>query len=410
MPPSEPARRGKPMLVAFITIFLDLIGFGIVIPVQPFYAESYGAAPWAVTLLGASYSLMQFLFSPFWGGLSDRVGRRKIVLTSVALSGIGHLCFGFAPTLVWLFAARMLAGFGNANVGTAQAIISDVTTPETRAKGMGLIGAAFGLGFIFGPAIGGALSQISPQAPFFGAAALALVNFVSAALFLPETRRFGEKAAAPRHGLSFAALKDYFGRPGNIPRLLVVTFLTTLAFAMMEQTCGLYIEHAWLGDKGLTAAEHLREASRLTAYYLVVVGIVATIIQGGLIGRLQRRFGEVGLVRTGVILLAVGLALLPPLVSSLSQPLFYFSGILLATGSALLTPASQALVSRSASQDEQGEALGLNQSLSALGRVIGPASAGFLFGHRPGLPFYFAAALMVVGLCFTVKLTRPGAA
>ncbi len=398
------------MLVAFITIFLDLVGFGIVIPVQAFYTESFGATATVVTLLGASYSAMQFLFSPFWGKLSDRVGRRKIVLSSVFISGLGHLAFGLAPSLFWLFAARMLAGFGNANIGTAQAIISDITTPETRAKGMGMIGAAFGLGFIFGPAIGGALSQISPTAPFFGAAVLALLNLISAALFLPETRRFEDQSTAPRHAFSVATLKDYLGRPGNIRQVFGLTLLTTLGFAMMEQTCGLFIEKTWLGDKGLTGGEHIREAARLTAYYLVMVGVTATIIQGGLIGPLQRRFGEVKLARTGVGVLAVALATYPPLIAALSMPLLLVSGVLMASGSALLTPSLQALVSRSAGRHEQGEALGLNQSFSALGRVLGPAVAGYLFVHESGLPFYAGAGLMLVGVFLSLGLVRPAAA
>jgi MFS family permease len=399
------------MLVAFITIFLDLVGFGIVIPVQAFYTESFGASAATVTLLAASYSAMQFLFSPFWGNLSDRIGRRKIVLSSVCLSGLGHLAFGLAPSLPWLFAARMLAGFGNANIGTAQAIISDVTTPETRAKGMGLIGAAFGLGFIFGPAIGGALSQIGPTAPFFGAALLAVVNLLIASLFLPETlRRDGTAKAAPKHAFSLVALKEHFRRPGNAKYLFALTFVTTLGFAMMEMTCGLFIEHAWLGDQGLTSGEHIREASRLTAYFLVAVGITATIVQGGLIGRLQKRFGEVALARTGVVLLLVSLALFPTLVGALSKPLFYLAAVMLATGSALLSPSAQALVSRAAGAEEQGETLGLNQSLSAHGRVFGPAAAGVLFGFLPGLPYYVGAVLMAIGTLLTLKLVKPAAA
>ena len=161
--PKKPSK--KVLIIAFMTIFLDLLGFGIIIPIQPFYVKSFGATPTVVTLLGASYSMMQFFFSPFWGGLSDKVGRRPIILFSIVISAIGHFMFAMASGLWVLFAARMLAGFGNANIGTAQAIIADVTTAENRSTGMALIGVAFGLGFLFGPAVGGYLGGISPSCP-----------------------------------------------------------------------------------------------------------------------------------------------------------------------------------------------------------------------------------------------------
>ena len=178
----------RTLFIAFITIFLDLLGFGIIIPIQAFYAESFNATPKVITLLGASYSLMQFFFAPFWGKLSDRLGRRPIILFSVLISAAGHFIFASANGLMLLFAARMVAGFGNANIGTAQAIIADITTKENRAKGMGLIGAAFGLGFIFGPAIGALLGQHHPTTPLYAAGVLALLNFIFAYFLLPETK------------------------------------------------------------------------------------------------------------------------------------------------------------------------------------------------------------------------------
>jgi multidrug resistance protein len=393
------------MLVAFITIFLDLLGFGIVIPIQAFYAESFGASAAVVTLLGASYSAMQFLFAPFWGRLSDRVGRRPIVLSSVLLSGVGHAAFGLAPSLAFLFAARMLAGFGNANIGTAQAIISDVTTPETRAKGMGLIGAAFGLGFIFGPAFGGWLSQYSPTAPSFAAAGLAAVNFLLALRFLPETRR---ETAAPKHTLSIAAFR-HAARHLNVRPILMMTLVVTIGFAMMEHTVGLFIEHTWLGGTDLTPEARIKTAARLTAYFLVAVGLTATIVQGGLIGRLQRRFGEVVLVRAGVVLLAVGLATLPVFVGAVEIPILLLCASLLALGSGLLNPSASSLLSRSVGPEEQGSVFGLNQSLSALGRVIGPGVAGYVFEVSRAGPFYTGAALLCGAVVITLGLRPPQA-
>ena len=173
------AKRGKHvLLIVFFTVFIDLIGFGIIIPIQPFFAEALGASPATVTLLGASYSLMQFLFAPFWGMLSDRYGRRPIILVSLGTGFVGYLLFGLSHSLPALFASRMLAGFGAANIGTAQAMIADSTSHADRAKGMGLIGAAFGLGFIFGPALGGVFGQFGIATPAFVAAGLCAANWI----------------------------------------------------------------------------------------------------------------------------------------------------------------------------------------------------------------------------------------
>ena len=212
----------KILLLVFLTVFLDLVGFGIIIPIQPFYAEKLGASATTVTLLGASFSLMQFVFGSFWGRLSDRIGRRPVMLLSIACSSLGYLIFGFAESLTVLFLARMLAGFGSANIGTAQAIIADSTPPESRAKGMGLIGAAFGLGFILGPALGGFFSQFALSFPAFVASGLGAFNFVFALTSLPETcpQKTGvstEKREVHRPGFSWSALKHAARHP-NVGR------------------------------------------------------------------------------------------------------------------------------------------------------------------------------------------------
>jgi MFS family permease len=405
MSPVPSAKRS--LTIAFFTIFLDLLGFGLIIPIQPFYAESFNASPTMVTLLGASYSFMQFMFAPVWGRLSDRWGRRPIVLFSIFVSILGHAAFGLAGSLGMLFAARMLVGFGNANIGTAQAIISDVTTPATRAKGMGLIGAAFGLGFIFGPAVGGILGEISPAAPAFAAAGLGVVNLALAATLLPETRRAHE-GGGHRGFMALASLKES-ARQLNVGAVLTVTLLVTFGFAMMEQICGLFIQYAWLGDSVLSAAEQAKAATRLTSYYLVAVGVTATVIQGGLIGRLQKRFGEVRLARGGVLLLVVSMTALPAMVGSRAMAPFLLSACLLAAGSGLTNPSLTSLLSRSVAGDAQGGTLGANQSMAALGRVLGPATAGLLFEATPSLPFYVAAGLIAVGLLATMRLRMPGA-
>jgi DHA1 family tetracycline resistance protein-like MFS transporter len=390
--------------IVFFTVFLDLVGFGIIIPIQPFFAERLGASAALVTLLGASFSLMQFLFAPMWGRLSDRIGRKPVMLISIFSTVVGYVAFGLSRTLPALFAARMLAGLGSANIGTAQAIIADSTAPENRAKGMGLIGAAFGLGFIFGPAIGGGLVHFGLQVPAFAAAALSSINWILAVFLLPETRQFNEASPSTRHGFSWHGIKRAARHPG-VARLFSIYLTWTLAFAMMEQVLALFIEHTWSGAGGESAATH---AAKLTTYVLVVVGVTATIIQGGLIGRLVKRFGERNTLFVGTLATATALALIP-----VSQVLGSFAflmvvSVLLAAGSGLTSPSLSSLLSRSVGKDEQGGTLGLGQSLSALGRVIGPAMAGFLFQVFHGLPFFLGAVLTFAcaGLVYSIK-PRP---
>jgi len=393
----------KPLIIAFFTIFLDLLGFGIMIPIQAFYAQEFGASPTVITLLGGSYSLMQFLFAHFWGRLSDQVGRRPIILMSVAISAVGHFVFAMAPTLTLLFVARMIAGFGNANLATAQAIISDTTSKENRAKGMGVIGAAFGLGFIFGPAIGGLLGQYSPTLPSFAAGVLALCNLAFAWFMLPETRR-PDSSPAPRRTFKPEAYLQAMRRV-NIGQIFGITLTFTLAFALMEQVVGLLIESVWV--HGLTGNARVGEATRLTAYYLVMVGITATLIQGGLIGRLSRRFGEITLARTGLAIVITSFVMIPFVAESRAYGLMLVNAVIMACGTGIYNPSSLSLLSRSADSDEQGAILGLNQSLAALGRALGPAFSGLFFEIRPTLPFWIGAGIMGSSLLLAFRLRRP---
>lgn len=398
-------KQRSPLVIAFFTIFLDLLGFGIVIPVNSFYVESLGASPMTVTMLSATYSLMQFLFSPFWGRLSDKLGRRPIILISVAFSALGHLIFGMSSTIAVVFLARILAGFGNANLGTAQAIISDSTTSENRAKGMGLIGAAFGLGFLLGPAIGGFAGQYSPQAPALVAAALAAINFISAWLFLPETRVFGASSnnALHRKIFSFEALGRAVQLP-NVSTILKISFINTAAFAMFEVVIGLMMERAYLPSEGRGTHEHIAAAAKLTAWFLVTVGITAVIIQGGLIGRLSKKFGEVALIKTGLLIMSLSVLSMPLVASHAPYETMLICACLLAAGTGIFNPSQSALISKSTPADEQGGILGLNQSMSALGRVFGPVLSGAMFEMNMGLPFYVAAAFTFVGFLFALSL------
>lgn len=411
--PAPRAVQKRVLLVIFLTAFLDLVGFGIIIPIQPFIAGAYGAEPWLITMLGASYSLMQFLFAPLWGRLSDRVGRRPVMLTSIAASVVGFTLFGLAGSLGMLFAARMLAGFGNANIGTAQAIIADVTDPENRAKGMGLIGAAFGLGFIAGPALGGfAGVELGPDAPAFIAAGLSALNWLLAFWLLPESHpafraRPGQgrdpsypvrRNEGPLFGISLEQVRRVARYP-NLPQILVVYFLFSFAFSQMEQTFSLYVERVWVAPAASSAAAdveaHIKEAARLTTYVLLVVGVTATVVQGGLIGTLARAFGERRLLIIGTLLATAGLVLIPVSGAVGMYGLLLVTGLLLACGSGLTNPSLPSLLSRHVDPMEQGLVLGIGQSLAALGRVAGPALSGAFFQVAAPLPFLTGAGLML---------------
>ena len=394
-------QRKRALSVAFVTLFLDLLGFGIIIPIQPFYAESFGASPTVVTLLGASYSLMQFLFAPMWGRLSDRIGRRPVVLVSVAFGGVGFLVFGLAGSLAMLFVARMIAGFGNANLGTVQALVADVTPGRDRAKAMGLVGAAFGMGFVFGPVIGGLVgSAFGPAAPAFVSAAFAAINWLLAFALLPETRRVGVAAGAAHGFLGLRALGQARAF-ANVPRLLAVIFVFTIGFSLMETALALFVEHEY-GDAGLlgTSAGH-RQATQLTTWVLLVVGVTAVIVQGGLIGPLRRRLGEKTLIVAGAAACAVafvGIALSP------SYAFMFAPIVLLSIGSGVFSPSQSSLLSRSVNAEQQGVMLGLSQSMSALGRILGPAASGLLFERAHGAPFLVGATLLGAGAAVALGL------
>lgn len=376
----------SPVAIIFMTVFIDLIGFGIVIPLAPFYAEHFGATALMVGMLQASFSLMQFLFAPFWGRLSDRIGRKPVILIGLFGSALCYLIFGLADSLVVLFGARILAGIAGANIATAQAYMADVTTPENRAKGMGLIGAAFGLGFIFGPAIGGLLSGFGPSVPPLFAGALSFVNFVAACFVLPESR---SASSVPRVKVSrLKAFTQALTRPG-LPQLLLIFFLVTGAFSSFEATFALFGERRF----GFTPSN--------IGYVFAFVGVVLSVVQAGLVGRLAKRFGEQRLMPAGILALAAGLALLP-LVTSTAGLLAACA--LLAVGNGFNNPSVSSLISRITSADDQGGVLGVSQSVASLARIIGPFAGGAVFDRfGPVAPFTGAAAIMTVALVIALS-------
>jgi multidrug resistance protein len=361
--------RYSPLIVIFTTVFIDLVGFGIVIPVLPFYAEGtvFNATPRMVGLLFASYSVMQLIFSPILGGLSDKYGRRPVLLLSIIGTGIGFLVLGFATTVFMLFVGRILDGITGGNISTAQAYIADITTPENRAKGMGLIGAAFGLGFIFGPALGGILSQWGIHVPFLFAAALCFANAILLYFTLPETVTADHPAKnRAAGGRSFRHVLNSLRQP-RLSFVLIIYFLFVVAFSIMTTAFSLYAMFRFGYD-----AVH-------TGYLFAYVGLIAVIIQGGLIGRLVKRFGELPLVIFGALCFAISLFAVPfvgPAAGGLAGLLV--GGGVFSMGNSLATPALNSLASKSASAAEQGTVLGVTQSVASLARAVGPFLAAML--------------------------------
>jgi DHA1 family tetracycline resistance protein-like MFS transporter len=406
--------RRSPLVVIFTTVFIDLVGFGIVIPVLPYYAEGtvFNATPRTVGLLFASYSIMQLIFSPILGGLSDKYGRRPVLFLSIIGTGIGFLVLGFATTLFMLFVGRILDGITGGNISTAQAYIADITTEENRAKGMGLIGAAFGLGFILGPAIGGIMSQWGIHVPFLFAAGLCFANAVLLYFTLPETvtPNHPAKNRAGR-GRNFKTLLNSLRQP-RLSFVLIIYFLFVVAFSIMTTAFSLYTMFRFGYD-----AQH-------TGYLFAYVGLIAVIIQGGLIGRLVKRFGELPLVIFGALCFAISLFAVPfvgPAAGGLAALLV--GGGVFSMGNSLATPALTSLASKSVGAAEQGSVLGVTQSVASLARAVGPFLAAILIHSATahlgadGIPHYMSdhslfvtfwtgAAIMFVAFCLAFYYSR----
>jgi MFS transporter, DHA1 family, tetracycline resistance protein len=383
------------MPTLFLIVFVDLVGFGLVIPLLPYYAVRFAASPEEVTLLMAVYSLMAMFSAPLWGRLSDRIGRRPILMASLAASAAAYVWLGFAGALWMLFAARALAGAGAGNISAAQAYIADVTSPENRARGMGLIGAAFGLGFIIGPALGGLLAGSDPahadlRSPAWVAAGLSTTALLGVVLLLRESlppERRGAGAAPGR----LAAVSGALRRP-VLAQLILTFFLVILAFSGMESTFALW------------AMRQFQWGPRQVGWVFAYVGILSATLQGGLIGRLAARFGEDRLLLAGLALIGGGLLVLP---FPHDLPLLGVALTGLALGMGLVQPSLNSLISRRAGGEEQGQVLGVSQSVGSFARVLGPAIAGVLFaGFGRDSPFLWGALLIAVALALALRLGR----
>mgnify|MGYP002777829215 FL=1 len=387
--PAPAQSHTRALATVWFTLFLDLVSFGIVIPVLPFYAKSTGASEGVVALLATAYSAAQFLMSPVLGRLSDRHGRRPVMLISIAGSTLAMLTLGFATSLWMLFLARIISGVCNANVSTAHAYVADRVPPAQRARYMGMMGTAVGVGFILGPSIGGLLSREDfPQLPFFFAAALSLVNFLMAVVWLPESHRAAPASGPPkpRPSLWQVASDPAFWR-GQIGVMVVVYLCFFGAFATMEATFALFTEACF----GWGAKE--------TGKFFAFVGTIIVLFQGVVVGRAVASFGERRTLIAGLCMSAIGFTILSLAPSSLFVPL---GGIFIAGGNGLIMPSMSALVSRNSTSEDQGTNSGFSQSAGALGRILGPALAGLLFELiGPRAPMASAATIVLV-VCLTV--------
>lgn len=404
LPDAAKPRRQAGIPFILVTVFLDVLTFGLVIPVVPAlvrqFAGDEASAAWWMGIMMASFSIMQFVFAPVLGALSDRFGRRKIILASVAGAGIDQLFMAFAPGLGWLLVARLIAGLTAANITAANAYIADVSGPENRAKNFGMMGAAFGVGFIAGPALGGLLGEISLRLPFMVAAGLAGANFLYGLFVLPESL-----APANRRAFSWAranpvgSLRALTRHPA-VAGLAASRTCMVLAFGVMQTVWVLYTtkRFGWSElDNGLS---------------LAAVGLATAIVQGGLIGLIVRRLGEARTALTGILLEATAYAGYGTVASSIP---FYGFIIVHAMGG-ISSPAVQSVVARSVAADEQGAVQGAFASVQSLTFILAPLIGAELFArftadgasvHIPGMPFYFGAAMLVLaGLIAAWALRR----
>jgi DHA1 family tetracycline resistance protein-like MFS transporter len=389
--------RKASLLVLFLTVFIDLIGFGMVIPFLSYYAREYGASGFMVGAVVGIYSIMQFFFAPVWGRLSDRVGRRPILLLSLTASTAGYVLFAFSHSLGALFLSRVIAGIGGANIGTAQAYIADSTAPENRARGMGLIGAAFGLGFILGPPLSGILSTVGTKHGLHGnllpglvAAGLSFTAFLIALSVLAESK---PPNLVPRSGVppqfDRRLWREMFSKP-LLAALMGGIFLTLLAVSGMEIGVTLH------------GRDRFDFKQLDMAWIFLYMGVIVAAIQGGLIGRVVKRLGEKRVIVIGAASFALGFALVP---SIYRVPLLYGAGFFIAIGQGLCYPSLTALVSKVSPESERGSLLGLATSAGSLARFLGPLLSGVLYDRAKAAgAFYGGAVVMATALLIAIRM------
>lgn len=403
--------RHAQFFIIFLTILLSTVGFGVCIPVLPLYAERFGASEFVNGLLTGVFSIMVMIAAPLWGRLSDRIGRRPVLIISILGSALGYFVMGWAGSLGWLFVARIIDGASGGNVATAQAYIADITKPEERSKAMGMIGAAFGLGFIIGPAVGGILAQWSihfsiagltvnvPEGhlPFYFVGLLCIANALMVHTSLPESLTEGRRAQAHTEQ-PLTELLNHSDGP-VFTAVAASYFVCLAAFSIMTAVFSLFGQMRFQLDE-----KHI-------GYIMAAIGLIGVIMQGGVLRRLLPVFGEVKLARTGFVLLFASFVLLP-LVGGMGSLLAV--SCLIALGNSLAQPTLNGLASRSVEAAWQGRAMGLLQAAASLGRGAGPILGGWLLGldrshpqHYGRTPFWVAAGLMLLTLLVAGGLRTP---
>lgn len=383
--------RGRLGLL-FLAVLVDLVGFGIVLPILPFYATDLGAGGLQVGLLVTVYSAVQLVMAPLWGRMSDRFGRRRVLILGLLGSAVAYVIFARADSLALLFLSRIVGGIGGSTIPVAQAYIADVTPPTRRAGNMGLIGAAFGLGFVIGPALGGILDGVSPgspAAPGYVAAGLCFANALVAALWLPESRRSRDRATS-RFNLG-AALTEVRGS-GQIKIILAGYLFITMAFSTLQPTLS------------LLASERFALGARQAGYLFAMLGFVSAVYQGGIVRVLVPRMGERRLFRYSAVPFAAGLLVIG---LATDLPLLLAGLVLLGIGYGGAVPAVLGLLSRAASPERQGGVLGVGQSVGSFARVLGPSMAGALFDVRLAFPYMAGAALILLALLVSRGIAQP---
>jgi MFS family permease len=404
-------KKGPSVLVIFLTVFIDLIGFGIVVPLIALYSKTFGAHGWQIGVIVASYSAAQFVFSPIWGRLSDRLGRRPILLISTAGAALSYVLFALGSglanhtaALVMLLVSRTFAGACGGNITVAQAYIADITPPENRSRRMGLIGMAFGLGFIFGPVIGGlGLKYLGYTGPGWLAAGICAANFILALAILAESR-----TPSSEHAKERPHIKQWghtLSQP-KIGQLILIFFLATFAFSCFETTLPLLINDNF--HLGITNIDDTHSATTIVSLF-VFCGLIGAFVQGGATGRLVKMLGEPKIIALSLVMTGVALALLP-FISGNGQlywsHLFHSDGgpwmkmllvlALLAVGSSLTRPPVFGLLSNLTAAHEQGATIGIAQSAGSLARILGPLFASPLYFHIPALPYVICGGVSIL--------------
>ncbi|MEX0936129.1 MAG: MFS transporter [Gemmatimonadota bacterium] len=395
--------------ILFLTVFVDLVGFGIVLPLLPLYADRFGASGTEIGILVLSYSAAQLLLAPIWGQLSDRFGRRPILIIGLVGSALSYLVFAYAGSLLVLLLSRIMAGVGGANIPVAQAYIADITPPHRRAGNMGLIGAAFGLGFIFGPAIGGLLAPVAPELPGLTAAGLCLSNALLAVFLLPESLSPSEREARAARATDMQPGLALTSRAGGIRsrledlrvtlrspqffHVVVMSFIFTTAFSIMHPTFPLF------------AAQRFGLDARAVGWLFAFTGVVSAVMQGGLVRLIVARTGEVTLIRLSAVPFVAGFLVMAV---AGSVPMLLLGLGLLAMGFGGTLPSLVSLLSQHAPDEVQGGSLGIGQSAGAMARIVGPFMAGVIWDTMGmSWPYFVAAAIGAVAGLWGLRLQPP---